>query len=269
MFVVLRVCIRPYLEILVPCAQTQSIQHDCFKSMHQSRLPPRPYHVRPPPQANYEKVTCSENDAAPNNQHAWWTNGGRHGVCARRCHRQHNLRGCSQCCFSARAARRRLDAVSRRNQLDMYRTQVCQLEMCRTQVCSNAGFMYYFSLDCFASRRFHQALPYHSRWTDDQATTTNTFSSTCRHQICWLSPPLSLISDTLIKVRTEGCCAVLVAPVWPAQPWYPLLQRLSTASFIFPLQKYIETSECDLSQAEALRNPKWILKLWLLNGSKA
>lgn len=46
MFVVLRVCIRPYLEILVPCAQTQSIQHDCFKSMHQSRLPPRPYHVR-------------------------------------------------------------------------------------------------------------------------------------------------------------------------------------------------------------------------------
>lgn len=144
MFVVLRVCIRPYLEILVPCAQTQSIQHDCFKSMHQSRLPPRPYHVRPPPKANYEKVTCSENDAAPNNQHAWWTNGGRHGVCARRCHRQHPLRGCSQCCFSARAARRRLDAVSRRNQLYMYRTQVCQLEMCRTQVCSNAGFMYYF-----------------------------------------------------------------------------------------------------------------------------
>ena len=127
----------------------------------------------------------------------------------------------------------------------------------------------HFSLDCFASRRFHQALPYHSRWTDDHATTTNTFSSTWRHQICWLSPPLSLISDTLIKVRTEGCCAVLVAPVWPAQPWYPLLQRLSTASFIFPLQKYIETSECNLSQAEALRNPKWIWKLWLLNGSKA
>ena len=51
----------------------------------------------------------------------------------------------------------------------------------------------------------------------------------------------SLLSDLvgrcLTRVRQERIgCVVLVAPVWPHQPWYPhLLQRLSAAPLLLPV----------------------------------
>ena len=122
-----------------------------------------------------------------------------------------------------------------------------------------------FSTDCFASRRFHHDLPYHSRWADEQSTAVNTFSTTWSGTV-WLAPPLSLIHDCLLKVRADQCSAVLVAPDWGAQPWYPQLQALTTASITFNVADYLETSDCNLAPPECLRNPKWRWKLWLLNG---
>ena len=126
-----------------------------------------------------------------------------------------------------------------------------------------------FTLDSFASRRFHQPhLPFHTRYADNLAAVTNTFSSTWCHHLCWLTPPLSLIADCLTKVRSDRCEAVLIAPVWPAQPWYPLLLQMLIQSYEFPVQDFIMVSDCNQAQAEALRNPKWRWKLWHLNGSR-
>ena len=125
------------------------------------------------------------------------------------------------------------------------------------------------TLDCFGSRRFHQQhLPYHSRYHDDLALAVNTFSSTWRHHVCWLTPPLPLIADCLVKVKSDQCLAVLVAPDWPAQPWYPLLLQLSSASLQFDVHAYLQTSDCNQAAPECLRNPSWRWKLFLLDGSR-
>ena len=43
-------------------------------------------------------------------------------------------------------------------------------------------------------------------------------------------PPFCLIGRCLVKVRKEGATIVLVAPVWPSQPWYAtLLNKLVRA----------------------------------------
>jgi len=130
-------------------------------------------------------------------------------------------------------------------------------------------WMLTFTVDCFASRRFHQQILYHSRFHDEQADIIDTFSTTWRRQVCWLTPPLSLIGDSLQKVASDQCLAVLVAPEWLAQPWSTLLRQLTVSSHSFNVNDYLESSKCNLAQAEALRNPRWRWKLWLLNGSKA
>ena len=130
-------------------------------------------------------------------------------------------------------------------------------------------WMLTFTVDCFASRRFHQQILYHSRFHDEQADIIDTFSTTWRRHVCWLTPPLSLIGDSLQKVASDQCLAVLVAPEWLAQPWSTLLRQLTVSSHSFNVNDYLESSTCNLAQAEALRNPRWRWKLWLLNGSKA
>ena len=118
------------------------------------------------------------------------------------------------------------------------------------------------TLDCYASARFHQALPYHSRWADAGAAVTNTFRSSWQGHILWITPPLSLVMDTLVKLRSDQCQALLVLPDWPAQPWYPLLLELASDSLVFPLLRYLEESECNEARAEVVKNPKWTFKVW-------
>ena len=40
---------------------------------------------------------------------------------------------------------------------------------------------------------------------------------------CYIFPPFSLISRILAKVRRDKAVAILIAPVWPTQGWYPVL----------------------------------------------
>ena len=118
------------------------------------------------------------------------------------------------------------------------------------------------TLDCYASERFHQELPYHSRWADAGAAVTNTFRSSWQGEVLWATPPLSLAMDTLIKLRSDQCQALLVLPDWPSQPWYPLLQELASDSLVFPLLRYLEESECNEARAEVIKNPRWTFRVW-------
>ena len=42
----------------------------------------------------------------------------------------------------------------------------------------------------------------------------------------YASPPWNLIGRVLAKVEKQKANVVLVAPVWPSQPWYPRLLSL-------------------------------------------
>ncbi|XP_065189509.1 uncharacterized protein LOC135820128 [Sycon ciliatum] len=84
-------------------------------------------------------------------------------------------------------------------------------------------------VDLFASRLTHQ-LPLFASWRPDpMAMETNAFSLDWTRYHGYVNPPWNLIGRTLAKVKEQEAQVILVAPVWPSQPWYPLLLELLIA----------------------------------------
>ena len=94
------------------------------------------------------------------------------------------------------------------------------------------------STDLFASRLSSQ-LPVFVRWKPDPlAVATDAFTQDWNSLPgkLYANPPWGLIGRVLSLVHTQGVQElVLVAPVWKAQPWYPmLLQMLVRAPILIP-----------------------------------
>ena len=78
-------------------------------------------------------------------------------------------------------------------------------------------------VDLFATRLNHQ-LPHYVSWKPDpHAIATDAFEMTWSDVQGYAFPPFSLVGRCLRKVIREGCTIVLIAPVWPAQAWFPIL----------------------------------------------
>ena len=81
------------------------------------------------------------------------------------------------------------------------------------------------SVDLFTSRLTHQLLEYFSWRPDPYATATDAFLQTWSGKMCYANTPWSL----MIKILSESlqqADVILVAPVWKAQAWYPVLLSL-------------------------------------------
>ncbi len=80
-------------------------------------------------------------------------------------------------------------------------------------------------------------------------------------------PPVSLLAQTLCKIREDEEQVLLVAPYWPSRTWFPELMLLATAPpWPIPLRKDL------LSQRRGtLRHPRpdlWKLHVWSLDGTR-
>ncbi len=80
-------------------------------------------------------------------------------------------------------------------------------------------------------------------------------------------PPVSLLSQTLCKVREDEERVLLVAPYWPNRTWFPEFMLLATAPpWLVPLRKDL------LSQRRGtLWHPRpdlWKLHVWSLDGTR-
>lgn len=80
--------------------------------------------------------------------------------------------------------------------------------------------------DLFASRLTNQLEDYISWRPDPGAIHTDAFTINWAPLRGYAFPPFNLISKTLEKVTIDQTELVLVAPVWQAQPWWPVLLRL-------------------------------------------
>ena len=92
-----------------------------------------------------------------------------------------------------------------------------------------------FSIDLFASRTNAQ-LPIYCSWKPDpSAVAINALSISWTDHHPYLFPPFSLLSRCLEKINREKVEAVVIAPVWSNQVWYPLLlQSLQDAPILLP-----------------------------------
>ena len=100
-----------------------------------------------------------------------------------------------------------------------------------------------FSIDLFASRTNAQ-LPMYCSWRPDpHALAVDAFSIPWRDHRPYLFPPFVLIPRCLSRITKEGITAVLIAPVWPNQVWFPqLLANLVTLPVLFPPMQDIVSS---------------------------
>ena len=82
------------------------------------------------------------------------------------------------------------------------------------------------SVDLFASRTNHKIARYVSRRPDPEAYAIDAFTMTWSNEVFYMFPPFSLIGRILQKVQEEETEAVLVAPIWRTQSWWPSLLDL-------------------------------------------
>ena len=78
-------------------------------------------------------------------------------------------------------------------------------------------------IDLFASRLTRQLDRYVSWRPDSGAIHVDAFTINWTNLNAYAFPPFSLIPAVLHKTRKEKATLVLIAPLWSAQPWWPLL----------------------------------------------
>lgn len=83
-----------------------------------------------------------------------------------------------------------------------------------------------FDIDLFASS-INKKCPRFVSWLPDPlAFAIDAFSLNWSNFFFYAFPPFVLILRTLRKIITDKTEGVLVVPWWPAQPWFPLFNRL-------------------------------------------
>ena len=85
-----------------------------------------------------------------------------------------------------------------------------------------------------------------------------------------LRPPFNLISKTLTKVTFDQTELILVAPVWQAQPWWPVLLRLLISQpVLLSISPTLLTDPTDLNRVHPM-NPRLHLAVFSIstNASK-
>uniref|UniRef100_T1IYZ6 RNase H type-1 domain-containing protein n=1 Tax=Strigamia maritima TaxID=126957 RepID=T1IYZ6_STRMM len=95
-----------------------------------------------------------------------------------------------------------------------------------------------FSVDLFTNCRNYQFKLFFSWLPDPLATGFNALNQEWCEGLPYAFPPFALISLCLQRLRKSPSLQelVLITPVWPAQPWFPLLWQLSTQfPLLFPL----------------------------------
>ena len=83
-------------------------------------------------------------------------------------------------------------------------------------------------VDLFATRFNHRLATYVSPVPDPQAWAVDALSLSWEGLVAYAYPPAPILPKVLRKARDERPCLLLVAPLWPAQHWYPDLLALTS-----------------------------------------
>ena len=91
------------------------------------------------------------------------------------------------------------------------------------RICNKLGHP---AIDLFASRTNFK-IPYYCSWQKDpEAAFIDAFSLNWREfHLSYLFPPFSLLGRCIQKFHQESAEAIIVAPLWAQQIWFPYLMR--------------------------------------------
>lgn len=97
-------------------------------------------------------------------------------------------------------------------------------------------------IDLFATRLNKQVQRYYSWQPDPGALAIDAFKQKWGETFNYLFPPFSVIGQALQKIEQDSAEAILIAPVWPTQVWFPrLLTMLVDCPYFLPVSKDLLT----------------------------
>ena len=90
-------------------------------------------------------------------------------------------------------------------------------------------------IDLFASAKNRKTDKYVSFIPDLRAYAVNAFSLTWTNALHYIFPPFSMLGAVLQKIRVDQAHAILIAPLFTTQPWFPqILQLICDQCYILP-----------------------------------
>lgn len=121
-------------------------------------------------------------------------------------------------------------------------------------------------IDRFASLQTYQVPRYNSYYYDPMTMGVDAFAQTDWHDTNnYVNAPFRLMSKVLDIIEQQQAEATVIAPLWPAQPWY---RRLVNLSITTPLKLPINhrTVWSVSNKVEPLHNPRWAIYAWRVSG---
>jgi hypothetical protein len=95
--------------------------------------------------------------------------------------------------------------------------------MLDSQIFASLNEIWPMEVDLFGSF-WNAQLPRFVSWRPQpEAMAVNAFSVNWSDFLGYLFPPFSMIPKCLEKISREESNAVMICPVWPSQPWYPVM----------------------------------------------
>ena len=114
-----------------------------------------------------------------------------------------------------------------------------------------------FTVDRFASMANAQLPRYNSAWLDPQTEGLDAFAqSNWADESNYCNPPWELLDRVAQMLDETGAAATVVAPCWPAQPWYQRLQELSSETLFLPASRSLFCPEQQLASGFDAQ-PSW------------
>ena len=121
-------------------------------------------------------------------------------------------------------------------------------------------------VDLFADRLNTQLPRYWSWRPDPYAEGVHALTVVWRGMNAYVFPPFRLIHRILRKLVFEKASILLIAPVWPNQPWYPILLKMLTEQpVLLPQPDHLLTAP-DGSTHPMCQEHKMVLAAWPVSG---
>lgn len=89
-----------------------------------------------------------------------------------------------------------------------------------------------FNIDLFASRANAKCKQYVSWLRDPDSANVDAFTMNWENLSFYAFPPFSVILRVLQKIQLDQAEGVVVVPLWPTQPWYPLFTSLTVSEIV-------------------------------------
>ena len=122
-----------------------------------------------------------------------------------------------------------------------------------------------FSIDRFATNLNSQLPRFNSRFWEPNSEGVNALAQDWSLENNYANPPWALIPRVLQKVVADQAECTLIAPIFPAQPWFQTLQTLKVCEpIILPVHKNVQSYIGP--NPEPMKNRAWRLAAWKISG---